>query len=187
MYCSCLPYSQVLGIWDLTCMIALVFVALVTPFEVAFLGSPKSAADLALRFGEVGWLWCVNRLVDLIFLVDLVLQFRLVYQTSDASSGTRWVTEPSEIIKHCKGPPLPSSFCAAWRPFCAQRHLDTHVHACESWNPADCDPCISSAALQTCMAGFFSMQLLSSSAYLTLSPSPLVALVTTFSLCARCA
>ena len=82
-------------------MIALLFVALVTPFEVAFLDSPRNAQDITNRFGSVGWLWCVNRVVDLIFLVDLVLQFRLMYQTSDASTGTRWVTEPSEIVKHC--------------------------------------------------------------------------------------
>ena len=28
------------------------------------------------------------------------LQFRLQYQTSDAQTGTRWVSDPAEIIKH---------------------------------------------------------------------------------------
>ena len=79
--------SKVLGTWDIVCVFALIFVALVTPFEVAFLESPRDAADLYWRFTSVGWLWCTNRIVDLLFTFDLFLQFRLMFQTSDDSVG----------------------------------------------------------------------------------------------------
>ena len=92
--------SKWLGAWDLTCMFALCFVALVTPFEVSFLDSPKSWRDIAERFASVGWLFCVNRVVDSLFIVDLGLQFRLMYTEQSAMEGTKWVDDPIVIIKH---------------------------------------------------------------------------------------
>ena len=62
--------------------------------EVAFLDSPRSFADIFERFESVGWLFFVNRLVDLLFLADLVLQFRLMYTESSTTEGMRWVSEP---------------------------------------------------------------------------------------------
>ena len=77
--------SKYLGYWDIVTIVALLFVALVTPFEVAFLEAPRDAKDIWERFESVGWLFCVNRLVDCLFTVDLVLQFRLMY-TENAST-----------------------------------------------------------------------------------------------------
>ena len=56
-------HSTRLGTWDLITVFALVFVAIVTPFEIAFLPSPTSSSDLIERFASVGWLWIVNRCV----------------------------------------------------------------------------------------------------------------------------
>ena len=43
----------------------------------------------------------VNRLVDGIFIIDLILQFFLMYQTSsDSEAGARWVDSPKQIVKH---------------------------------------------------------------------------------------
>lgn len=61
---------------------------------MAFLDSPRSFADIFERFESVGWLFFVNRLVDLLFLADLVLQFRLMYTESSTTEGMRWVSEP---------------------------------------------------------------------------------------------
>ena len=93
--------SKVLGTWDIVCVFALIFVALVTPFEVAFLESPRDAADLYWRFGSVGWLWCTNRIVDLLFTLDLFLQFRLMYQTSDDSVNGAHAREGSTRALAC--------------------------------------------------------------------------------------
>ena len=68
--------------------------------EVAFLESPRSFEDIGQRFGEVGWLFCVNRLVDALFIVDLVLQFRLMYSEANSTEGMRWVTDPFQIARH---------------------------------------------------------------------------------------
>ena len=46
--------------------LALVFTAVVTPVEVAFIAPPETADEP---------LFIINRLVDLAFLIDLVLQF----------------------------------------------------------------------------------------------------------------
>ena len=72
--------------WDLVAMIALIFTALVTPYEVAFLIPPPMEERLTDP------LFLINRVVDLIFVVDMLLQFRTVYKTEDVRTGTRWVS-----------------------------------------------------------------------------------------------
>lgn len=57
--------SRFLAMWDVVTACALCYTALLTPFEVAFLPAPKTVTD--------PW-FLVNRLLDAIFLVDLVLQ-----------------------------------------------------------------------------------------------------------------
>jgi hypothetical protein len=90
-----------LGYWDLVTVICLLFVAVVTPFEIGFLDAPEDGKDIIDRFSSVGWLFCINRLVDLIFLADLVLQFRLMYTERASSEGTlRWVRDPLFIARH---------------------------------------------------------------------------------------
>ena len=64
------PRSSVLiGPWDMVTAFALIFTTFITPYEVALMAE---AADMALYW--------TNRLVDLIFLTDLLLQFVLAYQ-----------------------------------------------------------------------------------------------------------
>ena len=77
--------------WDATATFALLFVALVTPFEVAFLPTAESAADA---------LFVLNRLVDAIFCVDLVLNFFFMYLSFDPTSGTQWVDDPVRVAHH---------------------------------------------------------------------------------------
>lgn len=79
-----------MGLWDLATATALVFTALATPFEVSYL--PPSTS---------GVLFIVNRLVDAIFIADLVLNFFLVYPSSASESGAaRWVDDHVEIARH---------------------------------------------------------------------------------------
>jgi len=79
-------------------MLALIFTALVTPFEVSFLGAPESWMD---------GLFITNRLVDIIFILDLILQFFLVYMEDSTDSpdggvigGEVWITDQRKIVIH---------------------------------------------------------------------------------------
>lgn len=79
--------------WDFTLVVALVVVALLTPYEVAFL-PPSQALD--------GLFWA-NRVIDLIFAVDIIVVcFRIVAVTSHVD-GMRWIVTPKELfIRYCK-------------------------------------------------------------------------------------
>ena len=88
------PEARCLGLWDAFSMSALVFTATVTPFEVAFLASSKSPAEP---------LFIVNRIVDIIFFLDMVLQFFLMYRISlrgPSSKDGVWEDRPSKIAKN---------------------------------------------------------------------------------------
>ena len=77
--------------WDGLATLALIFTALVTPFEVAFV----QPAEDKWKDG----LFLTNRAVDVIFIVDMLLQFRLAYK-EDNVHGTRWVVEPGAVMRH---------------------------------------------------------------------------------------
>jgi len=81
--------------WDLLTTFCLIFTAIVTPFEVAFLKLPETASE-ALSDP----LFLVNRIIDLTFAFDLVLNFLLMYQDTSALDGVKWIDEPSAIVKH---------------------------------------------------------------------------------------
>jgi len=84
------PY---IAYWDLVTTIALVFTALVTPFEVAFLKPPLPEERLT---DTLFWL---NRTIDIIFIIDMALQFRIAYKTEE-NEGTRWVIESTAVARH---------------------------------------------------------------------------------------
>ena len=65
------PTSRFVTRWDLITASALVWTAVATPFEVAFLPEANSMAD---------WMWICNRLIDVTFLADMVMQFFLMYK-----------------------------------------------------------------------------------------------------------
>jgi hypothetical protein len=77
------------SIWDALTALCLVFVALVTPYEVGFLDMSQTALDP---------LWLVNRFVDLVFLVDLVLQFFTMAEVK-VDGEMRWVSSPRKIAR----------------------------------------------------------------------------------------
>lgn len=60
--------------WDLAMTLALFYVALVTPVEVAFIKSP------ALEAKWLNPIFLINRLLDVMFIADMLLQFRLGYK-----------------------------------------------------------------------------------------------------------
>jgi len=84
--------SKFVSRWDSVSMCALIFTAVVTFVEVAFV-SPS---------GQIDSLFITNRCVDGIFFVDLVLQFLLMYphQGKSATDTIRWIHDPPKIARH---------------------------------------------------------------------------------------
>lgn len=79
--------SDFLRRWDALALAALGFVSLVTPVQVAILQP------------SIDWLFVVSSVVDLVFFVDLVLQFFMVY-TEKANFGIVMVSNHKKIVKH---------------------------------------------------------------------------------------
>ncbi|KAL1515906.1 hypothetical protein AB1Y20_002520 [Prymnesium parvum] len=79
--------------WDVITTLALIWTALVTPVEVAFVHQPS---------GDRKWvnsLFIINRLIDVLFISDMLLQFRLAYKEENVH-GTRWIVDAKHIAVH---------------------------------------------------------------------------------------
>lgn len=72
--------SQFMPWWDGTMLVALLFAATVTPYEVTFLASGPCVTPL----------FVVNRCVDLLFCADIVITFHLIDE--DPNSGRKLIT-----------------------------------------------------------------------------------------------
>lgn len=82
--------SRTASIVDIVVACALIFTVIVTPFEVAFL-SPAERVDV---------LFVLNRLMDIIFFADMVMQFALMYPTDGARfEGSKWEDDPVKIAR----------------------------------------------------------------------------------------
>ena len=84
--------SPILSVWDCITTTALAYTAVLTPFEVGFL--PASVT--------VDTWFVLNRFLDVIFILDMVLQFFVVYQSVNETVGgdSKWVTERQKIVRH---------------------------------------------------------------------------------------
>ena len=84
--------SKFIGYWDSVTGLALVFTAIVTPWEVAFAAPPTKFIESMFLF---------NRFIDSIFLADMVLQFMLIYHVpANGSEAARWEDNPRKIARH---------------------------------------------------------------------------------------
>ena len=80
--------------WDAVSTCALIYTAIFTPFEAAFVSpalGPASWTD--------AW-FLVNRMLDVIFTVDMCLQFFVAYQRADVRGGEVWVESHTLVIRH---------------------------------------------------------------------------------------
>ena len=85
--CIISPKSQFQSYWDICMMVLLLFVATVTPYEVGFLEITDMLHPL----------WIINRVVDLIFLQDLFLQFMTPFYNEDRGG---WIIHHKDIAIH---------------------------------------------------------------------------------------
>lgn len=79
--------------WDMVTSTALVYTATLTPFEVGFVPGSDGPA------WNNPWFWA-NRTLDVIFLIDMILQFFLAFERADATGGTSQVSTHKEVVKH---------------------------------------------------------------------------------------
>ena len=85
--------NKYIAYWDLVTTAGLVFTALVTPVEVAFLAAPSPAE----RWSDP--LFLINRSIDCIFITDMILQLRIAY-ASHTADGMVWVLNSGRIMRH---------------------------------------------------------------------------------------
>ena len=64
-----------------------------TPYEVAYLEAPSTWEEAG---SDVSFL--LNRIVDLLFVADLAMQFVLMYQLESGLDGVKWIDEPKQIV-----------------------------------------------------------------------------------------
>ena len=74
--------------WDMLMVVTLMFTAVVTPVEVAFMNEGK----------HITTLWCINRAVDLTFTLDIFLTFNMAYQVND-ERGETFIYSRKRIIR----------------------------------------------------------------------------------------
>ena len=86
--------NALLGRWDMLTSIALIYTASLTPFETSFL--PPVVGMAAWRDP---W-FLINRCLDVIFGLDMVLQFFVAYQTGNAFGARTWIYDHNRIIRH---------------------------------------------------------------------------------------
>ena len=87
--------NKCIAYWDLVTTVALIFTALVTPVEVAFLQAPS----LDARWSDN--LFLSNRAIDVVFIIDMLLQFRIAYSSSsDSMDGKHWVMDGWSIARN---------------------------------------------------------------------------------------
>jgi len=76
------PESKYVHKWDIVILISLLFTALVTPYEVALLST------------QIDALFFLNRIIDIFFLKDMVMNFFLSYwEESVVGASGMWVKD----------------------------------------------------------------------------------------------
>ena len=86
--------SKMLNRWDFVTGTALVYTAIITPFEAAFLQA---------TVGMDAWIdpwFLINRVLDIVFLCDMVLNFFLAFQALDSYGGLVWIVDQRRVIAH---------------------------------------------------------------------------------------
>ena len=81
--------SKFASVVDMVVATALMLTILITPYEVSFL-APAA---------EVDFLFVLNRMMDCMFIVDMFMQFLLMFPTSSATlEGSKWEDDPKKIV-----------------------------------------------------------------------------------------
>jgi|EP00505_MAST-04D_sp_SCG-Rhode-Island_P002951 potassium voltage-gated channel Eag-related subfamily H protein 7 len=86
---KCVINPKKTGKWDAVMMICLIFTALVTPYEVAYLDS-----------SVINALWVINMIINVLFLIDMVFNFFMAYFDDDE---LMWIASHTKIARRYLG------------------------------------------------------------------------------------
>lgn len=79
------PRSTTIRNWDMAVVAGLVYTCFITPYDVAFAGEE--------HFTDV--LFVFNRVVDILFAIDILINFNMMYYDESTS---KWVTQRHRIV-----------------------------------------------------------------------------------------
>ena len=99
------PRSQFMKGWDSVVGALLVYTAIMTPFEISFLGENSQDHDqfyaasngLAYNGSSGGFFPVFNQVINGFFLIDMILNFFLCYEDPDT---VKWVYDNKKIADH---------------------------------------------------------------------------------------
>ena len=95
------PSGNYMRQWDLITTIALIITALLTPYEVALLKSSLDTPNATALF-------VLNRVIDLIFVKDMIINFVLIYEATDRNGATFFIKDPRKVtFVVCLGTAVP--------------------------------------------------------------------------------
>jgi hypothetical protein len=81
-----LPSSTFRRKWDLITMVGLFYVAVYTPVQITFLSNVQTTKNI----NEWLFIFFIDRCIDLIFLFDIIVNFRSAWETDDGVSTFSW-------------------------------------------------------------------------------------------------
>lgn len=96
--------SRAIDVWDVIVITALFLTAVMLPLEVALITAP-----------EVGTrLWRFDKSIDLIFMIDIVLNFNVAFACNDSSAHVVYVKDPLRIARNYMAIPFSNGMKAGW-------------------------------------------------------------------------
>ena len=96
--CVLYPMGSFRQKWDMLILALLVYVSLFTPLQIAFFEQ-----DFATLEDWMGW-FVMDLIIDVVFIVDIVLNFRTAWMSKDAEDYGRYVFDAGNAARrYCKG------------------------------------------------------------------------------------
>lgn len=87
------PCCQYMQVWDLIVLVCMIFIVFITPFEVAFLQTTLFDP-----------LFFINRIIDTVFIKDMVMNFFIVYRDTDEHGNLIWIMDRRKIALRYMSP-----------------------------------------------------------------------------------
>lgn len=123
--------SLFLKVWDVLTTSALVYTAFVTPFEIGFF--PSDSPSWTMSDKEWAWFY-VNRIIDIIFLLDMILQFFTMIPVPNPKDNFTSSNIEDAAKKLYTGPTVRSSSGVVY--IASIRRL-ARDYVCSRWFPVD--------------------------------------------------
>jgi len=86
--------NKYLRYWDVVTSFALLYTATLTPFEAAFV-----QPSIDPNVWQDPW-FVINRILDVIFIFDMVIQLFVAYTEEDNLGASVWVLDQNKIVRH---------------------------------------------------------------------------------------